>query len=51
MAEEKQEDGRRGGRGDRHGQRVHRLKMIHWSWGLGVVLLVVLYFISRAIEG
>ena len=27
------------------------LKLIHWSWGLGVVLLVVLYFISRAIEG
>ena len=25
LAEEKQEDGRRGGRGDRHGQRVHRL--------------------------
>ena len=27
------------------------MKMIHWSWGLGVALLVVLYFISRAIEG
>jgi len=27
------------------------MKMIHWSWGLGVALLVILYFISRAIEG
>ena len=27
------------------------LKLIHWSWGLGVALLVILYFISRAIEG
>lgn len=24
------------------------MKMIHWSWGLGVSLLVILYFISRA---
>ena len=22
------------------------LKLIHWSWGLGVVLLVLLYFLS-----
>ena len=27
------------------------MKMIPWSWGLGVALLVILYFISRAIEG
>jgi len=23
------------------------MKMIHWSWGLGVGLLVILYIISR----
>ncbi len=26
------------------------MKLVHWSWGLGVVLLVVLYFVSRMIE-
>ena len=26
------------------------MKLIHWSWGLGVGLLVVLFFMSRMIE-
>lgn len=26
------------------------MKLIHWSWGLGVGLLVVLFFVSRMIE-
>ena len=26
------------------------VKLIHWSWGLGVGLLVVLFFVSRMIE-
>ncbi|MDO4839434.1 MAG: bacteriocin-type signal sequence [Desulfovibrionaceae bacterium] len=25
------------------------MKLIHWSWGLGVALLVVLYIVSRYI--
>ena len=25
------------------------LKLIHWSWALGVILLVVLYFVSDLI--
>ncbi len=25
------------------------MKLIHWSWGLGVVLLIIFYIISRFI--
>ena len=27
------------------------LKLIHWSWGLGVTLLVVLWFVSYLFPG